>query len=158
VYGGSAATGRWRDRDVSVLDSYEGVGAVMTGAMQPAELDTLERACLPTIGACAGQFTANTMAMVAEALGLALPGSTMPPAVDGTRPELARRAGETVMAILTRGGPLPRELVTRASLENAAALVAATGGSTNAAMHLPAIAHEAGIAFPFEDVAAVFRR
>src|SRR5271170_6867162 len=158
VYGGSASTGRWRGRDVSVLDSYEGVGAVMTGAMPAAELDELERVCLPTIGACAGQFTANTMAMVAEALGIALPGSTMAPAVHEGRAAMAQRAGETVMAILARGGPLPRELINRASLENAAALVAATGGSTNAALHLPAIAHEAGISFTLDDVAAVFRR
>jgi dihydroxy-acid dehydratase len=158
VYGGSASTGRWRGRDVSVLDSYEGVGAVMTGTMAAAELDALERVCLPTIGACAGQFTANTMAMVAEALGIALPGSTMAPAVHDQRPALARQAGETVMAILARGGPLPRDLISRASLENAAALVAATGGSTNAALHLPAIAHEAGISFTLDDVAAVFRR
>ena len=126
--------------------------------MKADELDALERACLPTIGACAGQFTANTMAMVGEALGLALPGSTMAPALDASRPALARRAGETVMQILERGGPLPRELVTRTSLENAAAVVAATGGSTNAALHLPAIAHEAGIRFTLDDVAAVFRR
>ena len=158
VYGGSAATGRWRERDVSVLDSYEGVGAVMTGAMEPGELATLERACLPTIGACAGQFTANTMAMVAEALGLALPGSTMPPAVHPSRSTLAHRAGQCVMALLARGGPLPRDLVTRASLENAAAIVAATGGSTNAGLHLPAIAHEAGLVFTLDDVADVFKR
>jgi dihydroxy-acid dehydratase len=158
VYGGSAATGRWRGRDVSVLDSYEAVGAVTTGAMTDDEIAALERACLPTIGACAGQFTANTMAMVAEALGLALPGTTMAPALDATRPALARRAGATLMDVLARGGPLPRELIGRASLENAAALVAATGGSTNAALHLPAIAHEAGVRFTFDDVAAVFRR
>ena len=158
VYGGSAATGRWQERDVSVLDSYEAVGAVMTGTMQAGELDALERVCLPTIGACAGQFTANTMAMVAEALGLALPGSTMAPAVHPERAAMAHRTGTTVMEILARGGPLPRELVTRASLENAAALVAATGGSTNAGLHLPAIAHEAGISFTLDDVAAVFRR
>src|SRR6266851_3297054 len=138
--------------------SYEAVGAVMTGAMAAADLDGLERACLPTIGACGGQFTANTMAMVSEALGLALPGSSMPPAVDASRPAIARRAGETVMAILCRGGPLPRELVTRESLANAAAIVAATGGSTNAGLHLPAIAHEAGIAFTLDDFAAVCAR
>ncbi len=158
VYGGSALPGRWRGGDVSVLDSYEAVGAVMTGAMAAADLDGLERACLPTIGACGGQFTANTMAMVSEALGLALPGSSMPPAVDASRPAIARRAGETVMAILRRGGPLPRELVTRESLANAAAIVAATGGSTNAGLHLPAIAHEAGIAFTLDDFAAVCAR
>src|SRR6202022_3063806 len=112
----------------------------MTGEIDEATLAGIERACLPTIGACAGQFTANTMAMVAEALGIALPGSTMAPAVHDSRPALARRAGETVMEILARGGPLPRDLVSRASLENAAAIVAATGGSTNAGLHLPAIA------------------
>ncbi len=158
VYGGSALPGRWRGRDVSVLDSYEGVGAVMTGAMAEADLKALEAVCLPTIGACPGQFTANTMAMVSEALGLAPLGSAMLPAVNGLRPALARAAGERVMAILRAGGPLPRELVTRRSLANAAALVAATGGSTNAALHLPAIAHEAVIRFTLADVGAVFRR
>src|SRR5450432_690730 len=158
VYGGSALPGRWRGRDVSVLDSYEAVGAVMTGAMRDSELAALERACLPTIGACGGQFTANTMAMVSEALGIAVPGSSMPPAVAAERPAIARRAGETVMAILRRGGPLPRHLVTRESLCNAAAIVAATGGSTNAALHLPAIAHEAGIAFTLADFAAICAR
>jgi len=158
VYGGSALPGRWRGRDVSVLDSYEAVGAVMTGAMQDGELAALERACLPTIGACGGQFTANTMAMVSEALGLALAGSSMVPAVHAERPAIARRAGETVMTILRRGGPLPRDLVTRESLGNAAAIVAATGGSTNAALHLPAIAHEAGIDFTLADFAAICAR
>ena len=158
LYGGSALPGRWQGRDVSVLDSYEGVGAVMTGAMSTRDLDALERACLPTIGACAGQFTANTMAMASEALGLAPLGSAMRPAVSEARPALARAAGEAVMTILRRGGPLPRELVSPASLANAAALVAATGGSTNAALHLPAIAHEAGIRFTLADIGAIFRR
>ena len=158
VYGGSALPGRWRGKDVTVLDAYEGVGAVMTGAMTQAELDELERACLPTIGSCAGQFTANTMAMVSEALGLAPSGSAMLPAVDASRPALARRAGAILMRLVRDGGPSPRQLVTRASLENAAAVVAATGGSTNAGLHLPAIAHEAGIRFTLDDVAAVFRR
>src|SRR5258708_33591981 len=124
----------------------------MTGARAEADLDGLERACLPTIGACGGQFTANTMAMVSEALGLALPGSSMPPAVDASRPAIARRAGETVMAILRRGGPLPRELVTRQSLANAGALVAAPGGSTNAGLHLPALAHQARSAVTLDDL------
>ncbi len=157
-YGGSALPGRWRGRDVTVLDAYEGVGAVMTGKMSESELAELERACLPTIGSCGGQFTANTMAMVSEALGMALPGSSMMPGVDQGRRALARRAGETVMRILADCGPLPRDLVTRRSLENAAAVVAATGGSTNAALHLPAIAHEAGLRFSLDDVAAVFER
>ena len=158
MFGGSALPGRFRGRDVTVLDAYEGVGAVMAGQMDPADLAELELACLPTIGACAGQFTANTMGMVAEALGLAPLGSTMVPAVHASRTGIARRAGETVMRIIRDGGPLPRDLVTRRSLENAAAIVAATGGSTNAALHIPAIAHEAGIAFTLDDVAAVLRR
>jgi dihydroxy-acid dehydratase len=158
LYGGSALPGRWHGREISVLDSYEGVGAVMTGTMAEADLKSLEAQCLPTIGACAGQFTANTMAMVSEALGLAPLGSSMLPAVHGLRPALARAAGERVMTLLNDGGPLPRDLVTRASLANAAALVAATGGSTNAALHLPAIAHEAGIRFTLSDIGAIFRR
>ena len=157
-YGGSALPGTWRGKDVTVLDAYEGVGAVMTGQMRESELAELERACLPTIGSCGGQFTANTMAMVSEALGLALPGSAMMPGVDPGRSALAREAGATVMRLLADGGPLPRDLVTRKSLENAAAVVAATGGSTNAGLHLPAIAHEAGIRFTLDDVAAVFER
>ena len=158
MYGGSALPGRWRGRDVTVLDAYEAVGAVLAGDLDEASLGDLERVCLPTIGSCAGQFTANTMAMVAEAMGIALPGSATLPAVYAERPALARRAGETVMHILDRGGPPPRALVTRTSLENACAVVAATGGSTNAALHLPAIAHEAGIRFTLDDVAKVLRR
>lgn len=158
VYGGSALPGTWRGKDVTALDSYEGVGAVMTGKMTQAELDTLERACLPTIGSCAGQFTANTMGMVSEALGIAPSGSSMLPAVYAERAALARKAGHLVMRILRDGGPLPRDLVTRKSLENACAMVAATGGSTNAALHIPAIAHEAGIKFDLDNVAEVLRR
>ncbi|HZB92344.1 MAG TPA: dihydroxy-acid dehydratase, partial [Stellaceae bacterium] len=158
LYGGSALPGRWRGRAVSVLDSYEGVGAVLAGTMAESDLAALEAVCLPTIGACAGQFTANTMAMVSEALGLAPLGSSMLPAVDDRRPALARAAGERVMDLLRRGGPLPRDLVSPASLRNAAALVAATGGSTNAALHLPAIAHEAGLSFTLAEIGEVFRR
>jgi dihydroxy-acid dehydratase len=158
VYGGSALPGRWRGKDVTALDSYEGVGAVMTGRMTRDDLESLERACLPTIGSCAGQFTANTMAMVSEAIGLAPIGSAMLPGVDAQRPALARAAGRLTMRILRDGGPLPRDLVTRKSLENACAVVAATGGSTNAGLHLPALAHEAGLRFTLDDVAEVFRR
>jgi len=158
VFGGTALTGSWRGQKISILNTYEAVGAVMTGAMSAAELDALERAALPTIGTCPGQFTANTMAMVSEALGLAPPGSAMMPAVFEERRAVAERAGTLVMDILARGGPLPRELVTRKSLENACAVVAATGGSTNAALHLPAIAHEAGIRFTLDDVATMFER
>ncbi|HSA89834.1 MAG TPA: dihydroxy-acid dehydratase [Burkholderiales bacterium] len=158
VYGGAALPGTWRGRDVTVLDTYEAVGAVLAGAMPKRELDELEQVCLPTLGSCPGQFTANTMAMVSETLGLALPGSATLPAVDSRRKELAQRAGEAVMRILKDQGPLPRDLVTKKSLENAAAAVAATGGSTNAALHLPAIAHEAGIRFTLDDFARVAKR
>jgi dihydroxy-acid dehydratase len=157
VYGGAALPGQWKGRDVTVLDTYEAVGAVMAGDMRREELDQLERVCLPTLGSCPGQFTANTMAMVAETLGLALPGSATLPAVATDRKALAQRAGATVMRLL-KDGPLPRELVTKKSLENACAAVAATGGSTNAALHIPAIAHEAGIRFSMDDFARVAKR
>src|SRR3954467_3388051 len=158
VYGGAALPGQWKGRDVTVLDTYEAVGAVMAGDMLREELDQLERVCIPTLGSCPGQFTANTMAMVAETLGLALPGSATLPAVDDARRALAQRAGATVMELVKDGGPLPRQLVTRKSLENACAAVAATGGSTNAALHIPAIAHEAGIRFSLADFARVAKR
>jgi dihydroxy-acid dehydratase len=158
VYGGAMLPGRWRARDVTVLTAYEGVGSLLTGQMTEADLAELERACAPTVGSCPGQFTANTMAMVSETLGLALPGSAMLPAVYSERLALARRAGRRATEILRDGGPLPRDLVTRKALENAAAAVAATGGSTNAGLHLPAIAHEAGIRFTLDDVAEVFAR
>jgi dihydroxy-acid dehydratase len=158
VYGGAMLPGRWSGRDVTVLTAYEGVGSVLTGNMSEAQLRDLERVCAPTVGSCPGQFTANTMAMVSETLGLALPGSAMLPAVYSERLALARRAGKRVTEILQSGGPLPRDLVTRKSLENAAAVVAATGGSTNAGLHLPAIAHEAGMRFTLDDVAEVFAR
>ena len=141
-----------------MLDSYEAVGSFMTGEIDGATLDRIERACLPTIGACAGQFTANTMGMVSEAMGLTIPNVSMVPGVYAERAQISRRAGRLVMEMLERGGPLPRDIVTRKSLENGAAIVAATGGSTNAALHLPAIANEAGIAFTIDDVGEVFAR
>jgi dihydroxy-acid dehydratase len=158
IYGGSALPGRFAGRDVTILDSYEAVGAVMTGDMDEATLARLERSCLPTIGACAGQFTANTMAMVSEALGLSIPNVSMIPGVYVERAVHARRAGAIVMEALTHRGPRPRDIVTRAALENACAVVAATGGSTNAVLHIPAIAHEAGIRFDIDDVAIVCER
>jgi dihydroxy-acid dehydratase len=158
VYGGSMLPGRLGDRDVTVLTAYEAVGGVMAGTLTRGELDAIEHACAPTVGACPGQFTANTMAMVSETLGLALPGSAMMPAVYSARLALARRAGRTALRLLADGGPLPRDLVTRHALENAAAVVAATGGSTNAGLHLPAIAHEAGVRFSLDDLAEVFGR
>ncbi len=158
LHGGSTLVGTWRGKPVSLLTTYEGIGAVQTGEMSAEDLDELERVAMPTIGACPGQFTANTMAMVSEVLGLAPPGSATAPAVYEERRAMGKRAGHLVMDILNNGGPLPRDLVTRKSLENACAVVAATGGSTNAGLHIPAIAHEAGIRFTLEDVAEVFER
>ena len=158
VYGGSALPGTWQGRDVTVLDTYEAVGGVLAGTFSEKDLKSLEQICIPTLGSCPGQFTANTMAMVSETLGLALPGSATLPAVSELRKQLARDAGTAVLRILKDGGPLPRELVTKKSLENACAAVAATGGSTNAALHIPAIAHEAGIRFTLEDFARVAKR
>ena len=158
VYGGAALPGTWQGRDVTVLDTYEAVGGVMAGTFAEKDLRQLEEICIPTLGSCPGQFTANTMAMVSETLGLALPGSATLPAVASERAAVARKAGEVVMRLLKDQGPLPRELVTKKSLENACAAVAATGGSTNAALHIPAIAHEAGIRFTLDDFARVAKR
>ena len=156
IYGGSALPGGFEGRTLTVLDSYEAVGGFMTGEIDQVTLEGIERACLPTIGACAGQFTANTMAMVSEAMGLTMPNVSMIPGVYAERAQAARDAGRLVMQMLERGGPLPRQIVTRKSLENGAAIVAATGGSTNAALHLPALANEAGIKFTIDDVGEVF--
>src|SRR5882757_1231757 len=158
LYGGSALPGRFQGRDVTILDVYEGVGALIAGKMAAEDLNELEHCAVPTMGSCPGQFTANTMAMVAETLGFALPGVATMPAVYAAREGLARESGRTVMRILDSGSPLPRDLISRKSLENACAVVGATGGSTNAALHIPAIAHEAGIAFDIDDVGRVFER
>jgi dihydroxy-acid dehydratase len=158
IYGGSALPGRFEGRTLTVLDSYEAVGGFMTGDIDEATLEGIERTCLPTIGACAGQFTANTMAMVSEALGLTMPNVSMIPGVYAERAQVARQAGRLVMRMLEHDGPRPREIVTRKALQNGAAIVAATGGSTNAALHLPAIANEAGIVFTIDDVGEVFAR
>ncbi len=158
MHGGSTLVGTWRGKRVSVLQTYEGIGAVQTGDLDEKDLASMERAAMPTIGACPGQFTANTMAMVSEVLGLALPGSATAPAVYEERHALGNLAGHTVMNILNNGGPLPRDLISRESLENACVVVAATGGSTNAALHIPAIAHEAGIRFTLTDVARMFEQ
>ena len=158
LYGGSALPGRLNGRDISVLDAYEAVGTVQAGKMTEAELRVMEMSCLPTVGACAGQFTANTMAMVSEALGMTVPNSSMVPGVYSERAGICRRAGRIVMEIIENGGPLPRDIVTIKALENAAAIIAATGGSTNAAMHLAAIAHEAGLRFTLDDAAKVLDR
>ncbi|MGY4310204.1 dihydroxy-acid dehydratase [Bradyrhizobium sp. USDA 4369] len=158
IYGGSALPGKFQGRTLTVLDSYEAVGSYMTGEIDAAALEGIERSCLPTIGACAGQFTANTMGMLSEAMGLSMPNVSMIPGVYAERAHVARQAGRLIMQMMARGGPLPRDIVTRKALENGAAIVAATGGSTNAALHLPAIANEAGIRFTLDDVGEVFAR
>lgn len=159
VYGGSMLPGHGPDgQEHTVLTAIEGVGRFQTGALSREQLGAIERTCAMTVGSCPGQFTANTMGMVGEALGLSFLGSSTIPAVYSERHALARRAGRRVVQIVQQGGPLPRDLVTRKSLENAAAAVAATGGSTNVALHIPAIAHEAGIRFTVDDMAEVFNR
>ncbi|MDB5818248.1 MAG: dihydroxy-acid dehydratase [Rhizobacter sp.] len=158
LYGGSSLPGRSGGRDVNIIDAYEMVGQVIAGNATDAELEDMSRVCVPTSGACAGQYTANTMGMLSETIGLALLGSSMVPAVFSARAPLARRAGKVLMQAVLGHGPLPRDIVTKKSLENAAAIVAATGGSTNAPLHIPAIANEAGIRFTMDDVAAVLAR
>jgi len=158
VHGGAALPGHFRGRDTNIGETYEMIGKVLANEATPDDLQEITHACLPTAGSCAGQFTANTMGMVSEALGLAPIGSSMIPAVYSERAPLMRRAGVALMRAVMGDGPLPRDIVTRESLENACAVVSATGGSTNAALHLPAIAHEAGIRFHLDDVAAVFAR
>jgi dihydroxy-acid dehydratase len=158
LYGGSALPGQLNGQDVNIVDTYEMIGKVLAGEATAAELGQMARECLPTAGACAGQYTANTMGMVSEAIGLAVLGSSMMPAVFAARAPLARRAARILMTAVLGDGPLPRDIVTRESLENACAIVAATGGSTNAALHIPAIAHEAGIRFDMDDVARVLTR
>lgn len=158
VYGGATLPGTGLGRQATILTALETVGGVQAGTRKLAELANIERTCIPTVGSCPGQFTANTMAMVGEALGLSPLGSAMMPAVYSARLAIARHAGEVVMRTIENAGPLPRDLITRKSLENACAAVAATGGSTNAALHIPAIAHEAGVPFTLDDVAEVFER
>jgi dihydroxy-acid dehydratase len=157
IYGGTILPGRFRGRDVVVQDLFEAVGLHSVGKMDDETLDELERVACPTAGSCGGQYTANTMAMVAEAIGLALPYSCGAPAPYEIRDALCAAAGEQVMELL-KMQLRPRQIVTREAFENAAMTVAATGGSTNAALHLPAMAHEAGIEFDLFDVGEIFRR
>ena len=158
VHGGSALPGHFRGHDTNIGETYEMIGRVLANEATTDDLSEITHVCLPTAGACAGQFTANTMGMVSEALGLAPIGSSMVPAVYSERAPLMRRAAVSLMRAVMGDGPLPRDIVTRQALENACALVSATGGSTNAALHIPAIAHEAGLQFHLDDVAAVFAR
>ena len=151
IYGGSILPGRFKGKDVTIVDVFEGVGKYSTGSMSKKDLDELESLACPSAGSCGGQFTANTMACVSEAIGLALPGSAGTPAVYESRDKFAISSGEAVMNLI-KNNIRPRDIVTKKSLENAAVIVAASGGSTNAALHLPAIANEAGIKFTLEDV------
>ena len=156
VYGGSILPGTHNDKDVTVVDVFEAVGQHAAGNCPLKELIALEKVACPGHGACGGQFTANTMACVGEAIGLSLPNSNMAPAPYTSREEIARAAGKQVMHLLELN-LRPRDICTRAAFENAARVVAATGGSTNAALHLPAMASEAGIDFDLFDVAEIFK-
>ncbi|GAA0731095.1 dihydroxy-acid dehydratase [Sphingomonas japonica] len=156
VYGGSILPGRFEDRDVTVVDVFEAVGRYAAGTCPLSALTALEKVACPGHGACGGQFTANTMACVGEAIGLSLPNSNMVPAPYRSREEIAVAAGEAVMHLVERN-IRPRDICTRAAFVNAARVVAATGGSTNGALHLPAMAHEAGIEFDLFDVAEAFK-
>ena len=157
LYGGSILPGRFRGKDVTVQDVFEAVGKHSSGQISDADLKALEEVACPSAGSCGGQFTANTMACVSEAIGLALPGSAGAPAPMEVRDQWAVDSGKAVMTLLARN-IRPRDIVTRKALENAAMVVAATGGSTNAGLHLPAMAHEAGIDFDLHEVCRIFRQ
>src|SRR6195256_3055076 len=157
IYGGSILPGTFKGQPVTVQDVFEAVGKHSVGQMSKDDLDLLERQACPSAGACGAQFTANTMATVSEAIGLALPYSAGAPAPYEFRDQFCMTAGEQIMDLI-RAGLRPRDIVTREALENAAAVVAATGRSTNAALHLPAIAHECGLEFDLFDVAEIFKK
>ncbi len=157
VYGGTILPGRHRDKDVTIQDAFEAAGAFASGGIDAAELHAVECAVCPGAGACGGQYTANTMACVAEALGIALPGSTSPPAVSADRGAWLEAIGKETMEVL-RAGILPSQILTREAFENAIAVAAATGGSTNVALHIPAIAHEVGIDISLDDIDRISRR
>ena len=157
IYGGSILPGRFNGKDVTVVDVFEGVGKYSSGKMTAHALRKLELKACPSAGACGGQFTANTMACVSEAIGLALPYSAGTPAPYEQRDKYALQSGKAVMNLLKRNIK-PRDIVTKKALENAATIVAATGGSTNAALHLPALANEIGIKFDLMDVAKIFKK
>ena len=156
IYGGSILPGRLDGKDITVQDVFEAVGQHQAGNLSDEALAIIERVACPSAGACGGQFTANTMACVSEAIGLALPNSSGAPAPYESRDQYGVASGEAVMRLLATG-LRPRDIVTRKSLENAARVVACTGGSTNAGLHLPAIAHEAGIDFDLFDVCEIFK-
>ncbi len=156
VYGGSILPGRFEDKDVTVVDVFEAVGGFAAGNCPLARLTALEKVACPGHGACGGQFTANTMACVGEAIGLSLPNSNMTPAPYTSRADIAIAAGRQIMTLIEKN-IRPRDLATRLAFENAARIVAATGGSTNAALHLPAMANECGVDFDLFDMAEIFK-
>jgi len=157
LYGGSSRPGRHRDQDISIVDVFQAIGAYSTGEIDLDELGQIERNACPGIGSCAGMFTANTMASVGEAIGMSLPGSAAVPADDSRLDDFARRSGEAVMNLLERN-IRPRQIMTRPAFENAIATVMALGGSTNAVLHLLAIAHEAGVELNLEDFDRISQR
>ena len=157
IYGGSILPGSFKGKDVTVVDVFEAVGKHSAGTMSSEELRELELVACPSAGACGGQFTANTMACVSEAIGLALPYSAGTPAPYEERDKYAYQSGKTIMNLLEKNIK-PRDIVNKKALENAATIVAATGGSTNAALHLPALANEIGIKFDLMDVAKIFKK
>ena len=157
MYGGSILPGKYKGKDVTVVDVFEAVGKYSSGNATEEELKELECVACPSAGACGGQFTANTMACVSEAIGLALPYSSGAPAPYEERDKYAYDSGKQIMNLI-KDNIKPRDIVTRKSLENAATIVAATGGSTNAGLHLPAIAHECGIKFELDDVVEIFKK
>ena len=157
MYGGSILPGRFKGKDVTIVDVFEAVGQRDAGKMSEEDLKFLAKAACPSAGACGGQFTANTMACVSEAIGLALPGSSGAPAPYESRDEYAYASGKAVMNLIEKN-IRPRDIVTLKALENAAVIVAATGGSTNAALHLPAMASECGIDFDIFDIAKIFKK
>ena len=156
IYGGSIMPGRHKGKDITIQDVFEAVGGHAAGTVSDAELSDIEHAACPTAGACGGQFTANTMACVSEAIGLALPGSAGAPAPYDSRDALCELSGHAVMNLL-KLNLRPRDIITRKALENAAMIVACSGGSTNGALHLPAIANEVGIDFDLHAVAKIFK-
>lgn len=157
VYGGTILPGKYNGRDVTIQDAFEAAGAFAAGTITEEELHAIECAVCPGAGACGGQYTANTMACVGEALGIALPGSSSPPAVSAERRDWLIRSGEALMSCLD-AGIRPSDILTREAFENGVAVACATGGSTNIALHIPAIAHELGIEITFDDIARISAR
>jgi dihydroxy-acid dehydratase len=157
LYGGTILPGTYKGRDVTIQDVFEAVGAHAKGSIDDAELLGIERAACPTTGSCAGMYTANTMAAVGEAIGLSLPGAASPPAVDYRREVFARESGLRAAELVAAGGPLPRDVLTKEAFENAISVVMALAGSTNAVLHLLAIAREAGVDLQLDDFDRISR-